>query len=62
MKLSEQNKVKEDDLIMVHINKARSENYFWNWSSDMKDWIRWDKIPERLKRAYKTPLTKSNYN
>ena len=61
IKLSEQKEIKETDLIMVHINKARCKNYFWNWSSNHGDWVRTEKIPEELKKAYKNPLLKSNY-
>jgi len=49
------------ELIPVHINKCRCENYFWNWSSNMNDWIRGEKIPEYLKLAYSNPIVKSNY-
>lgn len=48
-------------LKMVHINKARCDQYYWNWSSNHKDWIRGDELPERLKVAYKNPHTRSNY-
>lgn len=49
--------IKEDssDLIPVHINRARDEDYFWEWSSDIKKWVRANEIPENLKRAYKNP-------
>lgn len=50
-----------NELIPVHINKCRCENYFWDWSSDIGDWVRGKKIPESMKRAYKTPIVKSNY-
>ena len=49
-------------LIPVHINKARCDNYFWNWSSNHGDWIRGAKIPETLKKAYKNPPAKGCYN
>ena len=49
------------NLIPVHINKMRCENYFWNWSSDNGDWIRADKIPEKLKNGYNNPLPKGIY-
>jgi hypothetical protein len=42
-------------LIPVHINKARDDEYFWDWSSDNKCWIKGEKIPENLKRMYKHP-------
>tara|TARA_B100001167_G_scaffold191010_1_gene159719 strand:+ start:12972 stop:13172 length:201 start_codon:yes stop_codon:yes gene_type:complete len=57
----EKNKGKIINLIPVHINKMRCENYFWHWSSNHGDWIRTEKIPEDLKKAYKNPLLKSNY-
>jgi hypothetical protein len=59
IKFSEQ--TEERNLIPVHINKSRCENYFWHWSSDHKDWIRTEKISEELKKAYKNPMLKSSY-
>ena len=56
---------KEDEnanLIPVHINKARSENFFWNWDSDLKDWIRGEELTEKYKRMHKKPLAYSNYS
>lgn len=35
------------NLIPVHINKMRCENYFWHWSSNHGDWIRTVKISEK---------------
>ena len=55
---------KEDEkanLIPVHINKTRSQNFYWNWSKDKKDWVRGEEIPEAMKKAYQNPPTKSNY-
>ena len=49
------------NLMPVHINKCRCDNYYWDWSSDIGDWVRGNKIPEEMKRAYKTPIVKSNY-
>ena len=49
------------NLIPVHINKMRCEDYFWDWSSNHGDWIRTEKISEKLKRAYKNPMLKSSY-
>jgi len=49
------------NLIPVHIHKCRCENYFWNFSIELCDWVRGEKIPENLKRAYNNPPTKSNY-
>lgn len=50
------------DLLPVHINKCRCDTYYWNWSSDLQDWVRGEKIPEHLKRMYDAPpMTKSNY-
>ena len=49
------------NLIPVHINKMRCENFFWHWSSNYGDWIRTEEISEELKKAYKTPMLKSNY-
>lgn len=50
------------NLIPVHINKCRDTTHFWDWSSDIGDWVRGEKIPEKLIRLYNTPLIKSNYN
>lgn len=49
------------NLIPVHINKMRCENYFWHWSSNHGDWIRTKKISEELKKAYNNPMLRSNY-
>lgn len=49
------------NLIPVHINKMRCDNYFWDWSIDYYDWIRGEEIPENLKRMYKTPVVKTTY-
>jgi len=49
------------NLIPVHINKMRDETHFWNWNSDIGDWIQGEEIPELLNKAYKTPITKSTY-
>lgn len=43
-----------NNLIPVHINKMRCEKYFWDWSTDYKDWIRGGEIPSKLNEAYKT--------
>ena len=56
IKFSKQNKVK--NLIPVHINKCRCDDYYWDWSSEHNDWIRGKKIPELLKRMYKNPVVK----
>ena len=50
-----------EKLIPVHINKARDNEYFWNWSSDISKWVKGEAIPESLKRAYANPPAKSNY-
>lgn len=50
------------NLIPVHINKMRDETYFWDWNKTLGDWVRGEEIPELLKRAYKTPVSKSNYH
>jgi hypothetical protein len=47
--------IDRDDLIPVHINKARSGEYFYDWSSDIGDWVRGEKIPDALNKCYKTP-------
>ena len=57
----EKDKGNIENLIPVHINKMRCENYFWHWSNNHGDWIRTDKISEKLKRAYKNPMLKSSY-
>lgn len=49
------------NLIPVHINKCRDDEYFWDWSSDAGNWIRGEKIPENLKRMYKTPPKTNTY-
>jgi hypothetical protein len=46
------------NLIPVHINKMRCQNYFWHWSSNHGDWIRTEKISVQLKRGYKNPNAK----
>ena len=61
IKLSDQTDVKEEDLISVHINKMRSKDHFWNWSSDNKDWIRGEEISQKLKDAYNNPALKTSY-
>lgn len=38
-------------LIPVHINKARDDEYFWNWCSEIGNWVRGEKIPEHLKKS-----------
>ena len=50
-----------EKLIPVHINKARDNEYFYNWSSDLGKWIQGDKIPENLQRMYNNPPSKSSY-
>ena len=55
------NEREDINLIPVHINKARTNEYYYSWSSDMKGWVRTGKIPEDLKRLYNNPPTKSNY-
>lgn len=49
------------ELIAVHTGKARSSNYFYDYSSELEGWVRGEKISEKLKKAYKNPLIKSNY-
>jgi len=49
------------DLIPVHINIMRDDNYYWYWSDKYKDWIRRNKISEKLKRLYKIPVIKGCY-
>ena len=53
---------KKASLIPVHINKTRSENFFWNWDSNLGDWIRGEELTEKYKRMHKTPLAYSNYS
>lgn len=48
-------------LIPVHINKMKCDNYFWNWNSNQKDWVRGEKLTEHYKKLSKSPLVKSNY-
>jgi hypothetical protein len=49
------------NLIPVHINKMRDETHFWDWNSNIGDWVQGEEIPELLNKAYKTPITKSTY-
>ena len=49
------NTTRADSLIPVHINKSRDDTHFWDWSSDLKGWIRGNEIPEKLQRMYKNP-------
>ena len=44
----EKDKGNIENLIPVHINKMRCENYFWGWSSNHGDWVRTNKISEKL--------------
>lgn len=39
----------------VHINKCRDDTHYWDWSSDIGDWVRGKKIPQNLQRMYKYP-------
>ena len=57
MKIKKDVVVKEDgiNLIPVHINKCRDDEYFWDWNSDLGKWVRGNKIPENLRRMYKNP-------
>lgn len=49
-------------LIPVHINCCRDNTHYWNWSSDIGDWVRGNEISEQLKRMYNSePLVKFNY-
>lgn len=50
-----------EKLIPVHINKARDDEYFYGWSSDLKMWVRGERIPEDLRRGLNNPQTKSSY-
>ena len=50
------------NLIPVHINKCRCTSYFWDWSTDLKDWVRGETIPEHLKRMYNQPVTRTTYD
>lgn len=50
------------NLIPVHINICRCDNYYWNWKKEIGDWVRGDEIPEQMKRMYnKSPQTKPVY-
>lgn len=51
----------DPELKPVHINKARTDKYYYSWSSDLKKWIRGPKIPEKMQRMYKQPPAQSNY-
>lgn len=42
-------------LIPVHINKCRDNTHYWDWSSDIGDWVRGKEISEQMKRMYKIP-------
>jgi len=50
------------NLIPVHINKARDNTHFYNWSSDLQKWVKGEKIPKHLNKIYNNPSIKSNYN
>jgi hypothetical protein len=43
-------------LIPVHINKARTSDYYYDWSSNIGGWVRGAEISERMKRMYKNPI------
>lgn len=61
--MTKENFLKEltDDFVPVHINYVRNETHFWNWSSDLKGWVRGREIPYKLKRDYKNPLAGDIY-
>ncbi|MFP4047199.1 MAG: hypothetical protein ACLFT4_05505 [Bacteroidales bacterium] len=48
-------------LIPVHINRSRDDKYFYDWSFDNKEWIRGNKIPKNIKKAYKNPTPGNHY-
>lgn len=45
------------NLIMVHINKMRNNEYYYSWSSNAKGWYRGDKINEVTNKCYNNPKT-----
>ncbi len=55
---------KKDDykhnLIPVHINMVKNEDYFYSWNSNNNCWMRGDKISEHYKRMSKNPMTESS--
>jgi hypothetical protein len=50
------------NFIPVHINKCRDETHYWDWSSDLGEWVKGKEIPDNLKRMYKLPPAKTTYN
>lgn len=57
----EKNKGNVKNLIPVHINIMRCENYFWNWIAAYGDWIRGEALTEQYKRSINNPLVGSSY-
>ena len=45
-----------DGLIPVHIGYARCNDYFWKYDKDIHLWVRGEKIPELLNKAYNNPF------
>jgi hypothetical protein len=45
-------------LIQVHINKARTKEYYYGWSSDLKGWERMGKVPKGM---YDNPAPRTTY-
>lgn len=38
-------------LIPVHINKCRDNTHYWDWSSDIGDWVRGKEISEEKRNC-----------
>ena len=49
-------------LTPVHINKMRCDKFYWDWSSDLGDWVQGKEVPEKLKRMYDTPYWSKRTN
>jgi hypothetical protein len=47
---------RDGHLIPVHINKMRSRTHYYNWSSDIGNWIRGEEIPKHMQQMYVNPL------
>lgn len=51
-----------NSLIVEHIYIARYGDYYYNFDAKIKAWVKGDKIPEKLKRLYNTPLVIKQYS
>lgn len=55
---------RDGHLIPVHINKMRNHTHYYNWSSDIGNWIRGEAISPCMQQMYANPLPpgKSSYH